>query len=286
MGVVYGQSLNGSVFIITDHQIVFDNDVIVLSSDIPLNLSSLNSTAQVNSTQTIGTLTVDLTQEVTFVSFNNNVITLENSELSTVSIEIPDQTTISAPQNWDKTILPPVEITTTGIIPSGFQTPDSVIQVGSTNVVLIFDNPVTIILEGVTGQTAYKLPGENTWHLIDGCGGLYTTPTDPDFPKECSISFGGNTKIVTYHFTEFGGFEETPVETTSPPAESSTTNNSPGGDRVGSSGSSSIPGQILVPEEKDVKLPEWFRLVVLWWAEGEITEEEMNNALNWLIANI
>lgn len=262
MGLAYGQSVNAGVTILTDHQIAFDNDVIVLSSTEPLDLSSLNSTAQVNSTQTIGTITVDLTQQVTFVANNNDVITLENIALPTVSVEIPDQTTISGPELWDNTILPPVQIPTTGNIPSGFQTPDNVIQVGSADVILIFDKTVTIILEGVTGQTAYKLPGENTWNLIDGCDDEYDDPTDPTFPNECSISNGIDTKIVTYHFTEFGEFEETSEDPPSPP----TTTKSGGHGRTGVGPSSSSPGQVFVPS-----------LPIL--PEGVLPEEEETKAI-------
>ena len=221
-------------------------------------------------------------------------MSIENTDLAIVLVEIPDKTTLSAPASWDKIIVPPKEIPTTGTIPSGFQTPASVIQIGSPDVVLVFDKTVTIILQGVTGQIAYKLSNQNTWNLISTCTGTYANPTDPAFPKECSISNGVDTKILTYHFTEFAGLTSTPSIPSSPSTSPSTSSggSSGGHGRTGSGpSSSSSPGILQSPnlpqqEDSPTKMPEWFRLVMFWWAEGKITEEEMNNALNWLIANI
>jgi len=288
IGTAYGQTISASVTILTDHQIAFDNDVIILSSTQSLDLSSLNSTAPVNSTQTIGNSTINLTQEVTFVANDNNVITLENIALPTVSVEISDQTTISGPEEWDNTILPPVEIPTTGNIPSGFQTPDNVIQVGSADVILIFDKTVTIILEEVTGQIAYKLPGETIWYLIEGCSNTYDNPTDPIFPKECSISNGVDTKIVTYHFTEFGAFPKTPEESAEEP-----TTSSGGGTKsrstTGGGGSSGISTwsdvRFTEEEEEPTLIPQWLKLPVSWWLSNEINNEEFFNMITWLVDN-
>jgi len=289
MGAAYGQSVSGSVLIITDHQIVFDNDVIILSSTQPLNLSSLNSTAPVNSTQTIGNSTINLTKEVTFVAEEKDVIILENIALPTIFVEIPNLTTISAPEEWDTTILPPIEIPTTGNIPSGFEKPDNVILVGSAEVILIFDKTVTIILEGITGQTAYKLPGETIWYLIDGCDGSYGTPTDPIFPKECSISEGGDTKIVTYHFTEFGAFPKIPVENIEEPTSAVSGGGSKSRSTAGGGGSSGISTwsdvRFTEEEEEPTLIPQWLKLPVSWWISNEINNEEFFNMITWLVDN-
>jgi hypothetical protein len=272
---VYGQQTTASIIILTDHQISFDNDVIVLSPTESLDLSSLNSTAPVNSTQTIGTLTINLTQEITFVANDNVVIVLKNTELTTTSVEIPNQTTISGPKEWNNTIAPPTKIPVTGDIPSGFQTPDSVIQIGSPDVVLIFNKSVTIILKDVTGQTAYKLPGEDTWNLIDDCRGTYSKPDDPGFPNECSISDDTDTKIVTYHFTEFAEFEEIIKETTK---TSSSSSGGSHGSRI-SPPNSGFSGKI----KSSNVLPVWLTQPVLWWNSDQITAQEFSSIMGWLI---
>lgn len=289
MGTAYAQSVNAGVIILTDHEIGFSNDVIKLSSTQPLDLSSLNSTAPVNSTQTIGNSTINLTREVTFVAEGKDVIILENIALPTVTVEISDRTTILAPEDWDNTILPPIVIPTTGNIPSGFEKPDNVILVGSADVILIFDKTVTIILEGITGQTAYKLPGETIWYLIEGCSDTYDNPKDPLFPNECSIGNGTDTKIVTYHFTEFGAFPKIPVENIEEPTTSSGGGTSKRPSTSAGGGSSGITkwSDVRFTEEKEepTLIPQWLKLPVSWWLSNEINNEEFFNMITYLVDN-
>ena len=282
---IHAQTAYVTSKIVEPGQTGFANDKISLEENETLDLSDFILDVP-QFVETVGTSNVILTQQVELIAtIDGNSIVLENTELPTISVEISDQTKISGPVDWDNKISPPTEIETTGDIPSGFQTPDSVIQIGSPDVILIFDKTVTIILEGVTGQTAYKLPGEETWNLISGCNGDYENPDDPTFPNECSISNEIDTKIVTYHFTEFVGLEETPEDPPEDPIQSP--KSSSGGGRTAVGPSSSSPGQVFVPvlpgeEEIKVKLPDWFRQVVFWWAEGKITEEEMNTAMQYL----
>lgn len=264
-----------------------ENDEIVLENDETLDVTN-NVEPIPKTTETVGGVAVDFTQQVEFVAQNSDIIVLKNIALPTVTVEIPDLTIVKAPFEWNKQISPPKTVSTSGSVPSNFQTPTTSILVGSPDVILVFDQIIVILLEGITGQTAYKLPGEDTWNLIDGCLGTYANPTNPAFPNECSVTDGFDTKILTYHFTEFAELEETPEET---PTKSSSGGSSGGGRTGVGPSSTSIPGHVLVPtlpgqEESSGKIPEWFRLVVFWWAEGKITEEEMNNALNWIIANI
>ena len=101
--------------------------------------------------------------------------------------------------------MPPVAGTASGTAPAGFSVGSTVISVGSSSGTLVFDNPVTLLLTGVTGAVGYKPSGSDTWlQITNTCGGTYTTPTPPTFPGECAISNGTDTKIVTYHFTTFG----------------------------------------------------------------------------------
>lgn len=134
-------------------------------------------------------------------------IVLSNSELDNVSVSIPDDTTVLAPAGWDGTIMPPKEGSDSGTAPSGFSVGSTVIEVGSPDFVLLFDRPVTITLTGVTGAVGYKPAGSSVWtQITDTCGGDYTNPTlsAAEFPGECKITNGTDTKILTYHLTTFG----------------------------------------------------------------------------------
>ncbi|MDO8523404.1 MAG: peptidoglycan-binding protein, partial [bacterium] len=97
-----------------------------------------------------------------------------------------------------------------GNAPAGFSVGSTVISIGSDAGTLTFDTPVTIILSGVTGTVGYRPAGSDVWQTITTCAGTYDIPTLPTAPGECAINNGTNTKIVTYHFTSFGGLDPIP----------------------------------------------------------------------------
>jgi hypothetical protein len=282
-----------SANLIEDDEIVFQDDEIVLDNDSTLDLSSDLETVT-ETTETIGGQEVDLNKEVTFVSSQSGgEVTLKNTQLTTVTAEIPDQTKVSGPTAWNGEITPPKQISTSGSVPSGFQTPTTSIQVGSPDVILVFDKAVTILLSGTTGQTAYKTPGSNTWILISGCTGTYAAPANPSVNGECAISNGVDTKILTFHFTEFTGLSATPTPTPAASPTTSTSSGKSGGHgRTGvgpsSSGGSGYSGPGLVydiPEKPIVPgLPKWFNAVIIWQQQGLISTDEMLTAWKWLIS--
>ena len=161
--------------------------------------------------QTVGDQQVTVDQAVTLQSgTNGDPIVLTNSNVSNVSVSIPDGTTILAPAGWDGTIDPPKAGDSSGTAPSGFSV-GSTVDVGSPDVVLLFDKPVTVTLTGVTGDVGYKSTGSDTWITISTiCTGTYDNPTGATFPGECKITNGTDTKILTYHFTTFGGLNVVP----------------------------------------------------------------------------
>ena len=273
----------------------FANDVISLDSTETLNLSS--STLDIAEfVESVGSLEIALTQQVQIVSLTDDfipLIVLENTDLTTVSVEIPDQTTISAPAEWDQILYPPTEITTDGTVSAGFQTPTTSIQVGSPDVILVFDVAVTIILEGTTGQTAYKLSGTDNWVLIDTCLGTYDSPTDPG-SGECSITDGTDTKILTYHFTEFAELEEeeetvdeTVEQTTTSSGGSGRTGVGPHGTGRSFSGTISDDTFFFVEPgaQNFYKFPTWFKNVITWKSQGLINDTEYTEAYQWMIKN-
>ena len=138
-------------------------------------------------------------------------IVLTNADLSGFSASIPDGTNIQGPSGWDGKITPPVSGTPSGNAPAGFNVGGTVISVGSSDGTLVFDKAVTILLAGVTGTVGYRPAGSNDWQTITNvCAEPYATPGDPPAGSECAISNGTDTKIVTFHFTSFGGLNARP----------------------------------------------------------------------------
>ena len=220
------------------------NDKIILDNDSTLNLNQTVIDV-VEFTETIGTIPVDLTQEVKFIAnVPGEPITMQNTQLTTILVEIPDQTTISGPDNWDNTIAPPKIVSTGGTVQSGFQTPTSSIQIGSPDVVLVFDSAVTITFDNTVGQMAYKLPNTDNWVLISTCTGTFANPNAPPSPGECSINDGTKTKILTFHFTEFAGLSTTPSSppSTPPSVGSGGAGGGGGGGKSGGGGGGSAGG--------------------------------------------
>lgn len=263
--------------LLPEGQVGTNNDEIVLDDDTTINLSEASVDVD-EFTETIGLVSVDLSQEIQFVAtIEDNPIILQNSELTSVLVEIPDQSTMSGPATWDGTLSPPKEVKTSGKIESGFRTPTSSFQIGSPDSVLIFDNAVTITFEGVTGEMAYKLPNTINWVIISECSGSFANPGTPSFPNECSISNGIDTKVVTFHFTEYteldivkkssGGSGRTGVGPTS----------------GGSSRSGTSIINIPLPGASQV-FPAWFQYsLVSWWTNDSITDTEFKNAVNYLL---
>jgi hypothetical protein len=144
-------------------------------------------------------------------------IVLTNSNLSGVTASILDGTKITGPARWNGIIIPPSSGTPGGSAPAGFRVGSTVINVGSDQGKLIFDKPVTLLLSGVTGPVGYRLSGSNAWiQITDVCDEPYSTPGNPPDGGECAISNGTDTKILTYHFTDFGSLVASPAAAPTP----------------------------------------------------------------------
>lgn len=227
-------------------------------------------------TKTIGNTTVTITQFAQFIADPPSPsITLQNPDLSTVTVLIPDQTALFATEKWKGDIIPPTAFTSGA--PSGYQTTFSY-KVGSDSV-LVFDKPVTMILEGITDKIAYKLP-QNNWVLMKQCDNdNYDNPTFPSESNECYINNGTDTKIITFHFTEFAG-----IKPTKSPS-------SGGHGRTGVGPTGYVPptygGWISSPTVTPTvteSFPSWFQYnLVNWWTEELVSDEEFKNAMTYLI---
>jgi len=280
--------LTATATVLPPGETVIENDNAELPDGENLDLSQ-NVKDVPETTETVGGEEVVLSQEVKLVSSDGGELTISNTAVSNVVIEIPDQTTISAPDSWNGEIQPPTSVSTSGTVTGNFLTPTSSISVGSPDEVLVFDTAVILLLEGITGQTAYKIPGTTNWINISGCTGTFESPDDPPANGECSISNGVDTKIVTFHFTEFAGLSS-PAPSTSTPSTSSSGghgNTGVGSPRIfGSSGGSSGGGYYGPSQTGPISFPSWFDNVSDWYREGKISAKEFLWAYQWIVENV
>jgi hypothetical protein len=286
----------------TTAHMTIENSFIVLDNEINLKENeTLDLTNYVISTHGITVTIEDVSEtfpkQVKILAQTENVdITMFNSDLNYVTIIIPDVITLLAPDSWDHKFLPPTEISVMGNIPSGYQSTDSVIQIGSLDTIILFDKPVTIILDNVNGDMGHRLAGENSWYLLDTCSGSYESPGPPVFPNECTISNGVHTKIVTYHFTHFAEFEkieeeeeeiveeeivEEEIVEEEIVEEENNSRGSSGGGRKSTNISPENPG--FSGTLKTSSINDWVKQPVKWWLNGDITDKEFSIIIGWLI---
>ena len=124
---------------------------------------------------------------------------------SAADVVIQDGTVVTGPADWDGIIDAPRVVTSAGTAPSGFAVGDNIIEIGSSDGVLYFDQAVKITLPGVTGIVAYKPAGSDVWTEITTQCNSVTDHSNISSPGECYFTDGADTIIWTYHFTSFGG---------------------------------------------------------------------------------
>ena len=165
--------------------------------------------------KTIGGLSITVAKAVMMRSgIAGQPFDIKNSSLENFSVTFPDATSIMAQSGWDGEFVPPKTAAKSGTAPSGFSLGSTVIEVGSSDQVLLFDKPVAVVLAGVNGDVGYKPSGSSSWTRITGaCSGTYASPSPPAFPGECYISNGTDTKIYTYHLTTFGSLNTVSAST-------------------------------------------------------------------------
>ena len=168
-----------------------------------------------------------------FAGLRGNAVTLNSGDSSSpimitnsnnlagFSVSIPNGTTITGTAGWNGIITPPTSETPNGNAPTGFSVGSTVISIGSTDgSILTFSNPVTILLPGVTGTVGYKptRSDTDTWvQITNTCTtGSYDSPVGAPLNGECAISNGTDTKILTYHFTDFGSLVANPASASTP----------------------------------------------------------------------
>ncbi len=142
-------------------------------------------------------------------------VVITNTDFSGHTLSIPDRAVLLAPATWDGILLPPTGVPESGTPPVGFRLSDTIIEVGSSASLLLFDTPVTITLPDVSGRSvAYKSPGHDEWVIINRvCSGTFVAPVNPEFPHECVIHDNQQSKIITYHLTSFAVVTSEPAPT-------------------------------------------------------------------------
>lgn len=212
---ILSSTVSGGTLTTDDEEVTVDAGEEEGEAALPAGVTELALGNSTSLDLSAGTKVTGDRKEVTLKSGTDNTpVVLKNSTMSNVSVTIPDNTKISGPANWDGKIQPPKTEAPSGTAPAGFSVGGTVITVGSSNGTLLFDEPVELLLEGVTGTVGYKPAGSDTWiEITEQCEGSYNNPGEPsDDEGECYISNGTDTKIVTFHFTSFGSLVTTSSE--------------------------------------------------------------------------
>ncbi len=288
-----------------DGQLTVASDEIVLKNNEIFNMTGL--VVDVDPiTVTVEIHTVTLEKEITFFAQQNPYITMRNSDLTTILVYFPDNVVISGPSSWDESLIAPQLVSTGGTIDSGYEIPTSAIQFGSTDSILVFSTPVTILWEeDITDKDiVFKLADYDVWYIVDDCNdsddsATYENPVDPIPYSECYVSDDTNSyvKIITWHFTEFTTTTQTTTTTPTTPVTTTTGGSSGGGSSGGgssgggssgggyrgSSGGGSGGGFGGFGGSAEV-IPVWFKdNTVLWWLTGDMTNSELQNAVGYLV---
>jgi hypothetical protein len=271
----FADSITAELTIINNRLSFTDNEIILDNK--PLEISEYNI------------LEREDTKKVIFVTENNgNIITMTNSNISWIRIIFTDETELSVDKLWDGTISLTESANTSRII-TGYEIPDKIIKMGNDNLTIQFDKAVTIIFDGMTGDAAYKQTGATNWNLISAiCEGEYGTPTDPSAENMCYITDGVNTKIITYHFTEFALIQETTDNGSSGGNRGGSSGGNSGGSSGGNSGSSFGGGHGRTgvgPTDTHNTIPQWVKQPIGWWINEDITNTDFSNMMEWLIDN-
>ncbi|AHB42388.1 hypothetical protein RAAC3_TM7C00001G0542 [Candidatus Saccharibacteria bacterium RAAC3_TM7_1] len=125
-----------------------------------------------------------------------------------VSVEIPENTTITSDSGWDGTITPPT-IDTTYDVPGASNTTGLVITVGSDEYSLSFDKPVKLILPGQKGKlVGWQAPGSSTFTPITTDCSTYLPDLNAGMPVggDCKTTDDTDLVIWTKHFTTFATY--------------------------------------------------------------------------------
>ena len=128
-----------------------------------------------------------------------------------LQVEIPDNTNIYAPPEWDWTIAPPQDITDE-VTAESWKTIQWAISIWSSNVSLIFDSAVKVTIPSPDWLPFYSNNWGTTWISIDTqCNDVFWTGLT--FPNECYFKTETTTIVWTYHFTDLAVIEDTEAPT-------------------------------------------------------------------------
>lgn len=181
-----------------------------LTSKTPTNISGTLSIGEENLTIQKGVMLESGTDD--------SGMTLKNTDYYSGEIYaiIPDETIFLGTTNFTGIIEPTISLSNPeGNAPEGYDFDTPRFEIGDTSSTIIFNKPVTIIINRKIEAMSFKPVAEDEdWTLMSPCEGNYENPTIPDFPGECFKNDGtSESKIITYHFTQFSDLEESTLST-------------------------------------------------------------------------
>lgn len=166
------------------------------------DISSDSKTATIGDQNVVGTKKV-----VIYAGTEGGTVTMTGTDTS-ATVEFQDETEVYGPDGWDGSVDSPSEGTASGNAPSGFNIGGTIVTVGSSDGVLLFNKAVKIIVPNTSPPVAYKPAGSNNWtQITTQCIGVNDHSNISPY-EECYIESGDDIIIWTYHFTDFGNLRE------------------------------------------------------------------------------
>lgn len=154
-----------------------------------------------------------------------------NTNLGTISLEMPALTAIIGSLNWDGVINIPqllANSTVTAIASNGYKgTISSVIEVGAGDEYLTLSSPVRLVIPGQAGKLPAFVKNGVFTRIVNLCS-ADAVSSGANFPEggECYLDVGADLVIWTEHFTKFVTYTETKEESGSSVSGSTSASNS------------------------------------------------------------
>ncbi|MFH0951424.1 MAG: lamin tail domain-containing protein [bacterium] len=145
-------------------------------------------------------------------------LSVEVTDVGTVTVTIPTNTTVTGPVGWTGTMNAPTIVNNVVSAPSieGYNTTvNSVIEIGFLDVKLVFDKAAKVTLPGQAGKrVGYARTGEAFTEITTVCV-ANDQATGDALPAEgdCKYDDGTDLIIWTKHFTQFATFTATQIPT-------------------------------------------------------------------------
>ncbi len=181
----------------------------ITASSVPIQVTTEPVTITVPASVTnakiaVATTTAGSNKEATFPLVEVQAATT----LGNVSVTIPDGTKITAPANWDGTIILPQVLSNSSVTVSSGNV-SAVIEVGSTDVSLTFDRAVRLLIPNQGGKRV-SFVRNGVFTEITGTVTADTQAAADNITAggDAKITVGSDLVIWTKHFTKFASYTD------------------------------------------------------------------------------